>query len=183
MSTPLVSLRRAGTRMQPERDPGLPMPVSRRAYIETYGCQMNIGDSEIMAGALADRGYMTVDDPTRADVIVVNTCAIREHAEQRVLGRIGQLQQLRRDRPDVVLAVTGCMAQRLGQDLLERSAGVDLVAGPDSYRQLGEVVDGIRGGAIARGQLLLELDDEENYDGVSSIRRTGVSAWITFQRG
>mgnify|MGYP001812550279 CR=1 FL=1 len=169
--------------MQPERDPGLPMPVSRRAYIETYGCQMNIGDSEIMAGALADRGYMTVDDPTRADVIVVNTCAIREHAEQRVLGRIGQLQQLRRDRPDVVLAVTGCMAQRLGPDLLERSAGVDLVAGPDSYRQLGEVVDGIRGGAIARGQLLLELDDEENYDGVSSIRRTGVSAWITVQRG
>jgi tRNA-2-methylthio-N6-dimethylallyladenosine synthase len=183
MSTPLVPLRRAETRMQTEQDSGPPVPVSRRAYIETYGCQMNIGDSEIMAGALADRGYVTVDDPTRADVIVVNTCAIREHAEQRVLGRIGQLQQLRRDRPDVVLAVTGCMAQRLGPDLLERSAGVDLVAGPDSYRRLGDVVDGIRGGAIARGQLLLELDDEENYDGVSSIRRTGVSAWITVQRG
>lgn len=183
MSRPPVPLRRAGKRMQTEQDSGPPVPVSRCAYIETYGCQMNIGDSEIMAGALADRGYVTVDDPTRADVIVVNTCAIREHAEQRVLGRIGQLQQLRRDRPDVVLAVTGCMAQRLGPDLLERSAGVDLVAGPDSYRQLGDVVDGIRGGAIARGQLLLELDDEENYDGVSSIRRTGVSAWITVQRG
>jgi tRNA-2-methylthio-N6-dimethylallyladenosine synthase len=157
--------------------------VSRRAYVETYGCQMNIGDSEIMAGALADHGYVTVDDPALADVIVVNTCAIREHAEQRVLGRIGQLQHLRRDRPDVVLAVTGCMAQRLGPELLRRSAGVDLVAGPDSYRQLGDVVEGIRGGSITRGQLLLELDDEENYDGVSSIRRTGVSAWITVQRG
>ena len=91
--------------------------------------------------------------------------------------------QVRRGRPDVVLAVTGCMAQRLGPNLLERSAGVDLVAGPDSYRRLGDVVDGIRGGAIARGQLLLELDEEENYDGIPSIRRTGVSAWITVQRG
>jgi tRNA-2-methylthio-N6-dimethylallyladenosine synthase len=183
MSTPLVPLRRRAARMHPDQDPGPLTPVSRLAYIETYGCQMNIGDSEIMAGALADRGYVTVDDPSDADVIVVNTCAIREHAEQRVLGRLGQLQQLRVDRPDVVLAVTGCMAQRLGPDLLERSAGVDLVAGPDTYRQLGEVVDGIRGGAIARGQLLLELDDRENYDGVSTIRRTGVSAWITVQRG
>ncbi len=183
MSEPLVPLRRRTARMRSGPNSGPPVPISRRAYIETYGCQMNIGDSEIMAGALADRGYVTVDDPAQADVIVINTCAIREHAEQRVLGRIGQLQQVRRDRPDVVLAVTGCMAQRLGPDLLERSAGVDLVAGPDSYRRLGDVVDGIRGGALARGQLLLELDEEENYDGVSSIRRAGVSAWITVQRG
>ena len=183
MSQPLVSLRRRAARMRSEPDTGPPVPISRRAYIETYGCQMNIGDSEIMAGALADRGYLAVDDPAQADVIVINTCAIREHAEQRVLGRIGQLQQVRRDRPDIVLAVTGCMAQRLGPELLERSAGVDLVAGPDSYRRLGDVVDGIRDGALARGQLLLELDDEENYDGVSSIRRAGVSAWITVQRG
>ena len=183
MSTPLVPLRRPAARMRDEPETGPPVPISRRAYVETYGCQMNIGDSEIMSGALAERGYVPVDDPTQADVIVINTCAIREHAEQRVLGRIGQLQQVRRDRPDVVLAVTGCMAQRLGPDLLERSAGVDLVAGPDSYRRLGDVVDGIRGGALARGQLLLELDEEENYDGVSSIRRAGVSAWITVQRG
>ena len=183
MSTPLVPLRRRSARMWPEQDPGSPVPVSRSAYIETYGCQMNIGDSEIMAGALADRGYVCVDDPAQADLIIVNTCAIRDHAERRVLGRIGQLQRVKRERPDVVLAVTGCMAQRLGPDLLKRSAGVDLVAGPDSYRNLGEVVDRIRGGAVARGQLLLELDNEENYDGVPSIRRTGVSAWITVQRG
>ena len=107
MSTPLVPLRRRGVRMRSEQDPGPPVPVSRRAYIETYGCQMNIGDSEIMAGVLADRGYVNVDDPAQADLIVVNTCAIRDHAEQRVLGRIGQLQQLRRERPDIVLAVIG----------------------------------------------------------------------------
>jgi tRNA-2-methylthio-N6-dimethylallyladenosine synthase len=144
---------------------------------------MNIGDSELMAGNLAARGYVRVDAPELADVIVVNTCAIREHAEQRVIGRIGQLQRLRRERPDLVLAVTGCMAQRLGPELLRRTAGVDLVAGPDSYRSLGELVDGIRRGGIERGQLLLELDEQENYEGVPSIRGEGVTAWVTVQRG
>ncbi len=183
MNTPLVPLRRRSAPMSSGPRAGHPVPLSRRAFVETYGCQMNIGDSEIMTGALASRGYVMVDDPAEADVIVVNTCAIREHAEQRVLGRIGQLQQVRRSRPDVVLAVTGCMAQRLGPDLLKRSSGVDLVAGPDSYRSLGDVVDAIRDGALERGQLLLELDAEENYDGIDSVRRTGASAWITVQRG
>ncbi len=160
-----------------------PPSVTRRAYIETYGCQMNIGDSEIMAGALADRGFVLVEDPAAADVIVINTCAIRDHAEQRVLGRIGQLQGMRRDRPELVLAVTGCMAQRLGPELLERTSGVDLVAGPDAYRQLAEFVEGIRDGGISRGQLLLELDSEENYEGVSTSRGAGSSAWVTVQRG
>ena len=158
-------------------------PITRRAFIETYGCQMNIGDSELMAGALARRGYVSVSDPADADVIVVNTCAIRENAERRVLGRIGQLQRYRRNRPDLVVAVTGCMAQRMGEDLFERSAGVDLVAGPDSYRQLGELVDEIRIGGLPRGQMLLELDGSENYEGVEAVRREGVSAWITVQRG
>jgi tRNA-2-methylthio-N6-dimethylallyladenosine synthase len=144
---------------------------------------MNIGDSELMAGALARRGYLAVDDPATADVIVVNTCAIREHAERRVLGRIGQLQRYRRDRPDLVLAVTGCMAQRLGDRLLDRTTGVDLVAGPDSYRQLGRLVDDIRLGGVPRGQLLLELDGAENYEGVEAVRREGVTAWVTVQRG
>ncbi len=183
MSPPLVQLRRR------KKGPGAgkrsvrPVPVTRRAFIETYGCQMNIGDAELMAGALADHGYVGVDDPSEADVIIVNTCAIRDHAEQRVLGRIGQLQSIRRDRPDVVLAVTGCMAQRLGPRMLNAAAGVDLVAGPDSYRRLGALVDGIRQGDLERGQLLLELDEDENYEGVSSIRRSGVSAWVTVQRG
>jgi len=183
MSGSLVPLRRrSGGDLRPDVADG-PVPLTRRAYIETYGCQMNIGDSELMAGALAARGYVRVDAPDEADVIVVNTCAIREHAEQRVFGRIGQLQAVRRDRPEVVLAVTGCMAQRLGPRLLERSTGVDLVAGPDSYRSLGELVDSIRSGGIERGQLLLDLDEDENYEGIPSLRGQGASAWVTVQRG
>ena len=179
-STGLIPLRRKGV----ARAVGTsPVPVTRRAFIETYGCQMNIGDSELMAGALARRGYVTVDDPGRADVIVINTCAIREHAETRVLGRIGQLQAHRRNNPELVLAVTGCMAQRLGGTLLDKAAGVDVVAGPDSYRKLGDVVDELRTGSVPRGQLLLALDETEDYEGVEAIRRGGVTAWVTVQRG
>ena len=179
-ATGLVSLRRK----RATKDAGAaPVPVTRRAFIETYGCQMNIGDSELMAGALAGRGYVTVDDPARADVIVINTCAIREHAETRVLGRIGQLQVHRRNHPDLVLAVTGCMAQRMGKNLLDRTAGVDIVAGPDSYRRLGDLVDEMRFEGLPRGQMLLALDETEAYEGVDAIRREGVTAWVTVQRG
>ena len=179
-TTGLVSLKRRRTAKEVG---GAPVPVTRRAFIETYGCQMNIGDSELMAGALAGRGYVTVDDPARADVIVINTCAIREHAETRVLGRIGQLQVHRRNHPDLVLAVTGCMAQRMGKGLLDRTAGVDIVAGPDSYRKLGDLVDEMRFGGVSRGQMLLALDEMEAYEGVDAIRREGVTAWVTVQRG
>lgn len=160
-----------------------PRPMSRRAFIETYGCQMNLGDSELMTGVLAELGYVTVDDPADADVIIVNTCAIREHAEQRVRGRIGQLQRHRVENPDLVLAVTGCMAQRLGPELLDTSAGVDVVAGPDAYRDIGRLIDDIRLGVLARGQLLLELDADENYEDLATVRQEGVTAWITVQRG
>ncbi len=160
-----------------------PRPVGRRVFIETYGCQMNINDAELMAGILAERGYLAVDDPGRADVILVNTCAVREHAEQRVRGRIGQLQKYRAARPDLVLGVTGCMAQRIGERLLEESAGVDLVAGPDAYRGLGAAIEDLQRGAIERGQALLELDASENYEDVRTLRREGVTAWITVQRG
>lgn len=158
-------------------------PVSRRVYIETYGCEMNVSDTELMAGVLADAGYVRVDEPGQADVILVNTCAIRENAEQRVRGRIGQLQKHRRESRDLVLGVTGCMAQRIGDDLLADLDGVDLVAGPDAYRDLGERVEEIRFGDRPRGQELLELDATENYEGIEAIRGEGVTAWITVQRG
>ncbi|MDT8435511.1 MAG: tRNA (N6-isopentenyl adenosine(37)-C2)-methylthiotransferase MiaB [Gemmatimonadota bacterium] len=157
--------------------------MTGRAYVETYGCQMNLGDSEILRGALERRGYLLVDDPAGADVIVVNTCAIRDHAETRVRGRIGQLQRHRRERPDLVLAVTGCMAQRLGAGLLSEADGVDVVAGPDSYRRLGDLVDAIRGGALQRGQVLLARDGAEGYEDMPPSRREGVTAWVTVQRG
>lgn len=183
MSQPLIELKRRGRQVDRNRQSDPVLPVTRRAFIETYGCQMNIGDSEIMAGALVEQGYVTVDSPEKADVIVVNTCAIRENAERRVIGRIGHLQQHRELNPELVLAVTGCMAQRLGDTLLESSAGVDLVAGPDAYRRLGSLVDDIRFGALTRGQTLLAFDAEENYEGLSAVRREGVTAWVTVQRG
>ena len=187
-SLQLITLRRRDSD-ESAHDPGpgavVPaVPVTKRAFIETYGCQMNIGDSEIMGGALAACGYVAVSDPADADVIVVNTCAIRDHAERRVLGRIGQLQKYRRNRPDLVLAVTGCMAQRIGEGLLSSVSGVDIVAGPDSYRSLGDLIEDIRAGDRPRGQALLELDSTENYEGLeSTLRREGVTAWVTVQRG
>jgi tRNA-2-methylthio-N6-dimethylallyladenosine synthase len=144
---------------------------------------MNIGDTELMEGSLAERGFFRVPDAGSADVIVINTCAIREHAEQRVVGRIGQLQRFRRTRPDLIMAVTGCMAQRLGQRLVEEIGGVDLVAGPDAYRRLAGMINAIQHGALERGQTMLELDTAEDYEGIESIRAEGVSAWITVQRG
>ena len=119
----------------------------KRAYIETYGCQMNISDSELMAGILAEQGYVATDTPDDADVILVNTCAIRDHAEQRVIGRVGQLQQYRRE--GALIGVTGCMAQRMGESLLGRAGGVDLVMGPDGYRQLPEKLAALRAPAPA----------------------------------
>jgi tRNA-2-methylthio-N6-dimethylallyladenosine synthase len=116
----------------------------KRAYVETYGCQMNISDGELMQGVLADRGYRIVDRPEDADVVLVNTCAIREHAEQRVLGRVSQLNGLKRERPDLVIGVTGCMAQRLGDRLLEDAPYVDLVMGPDGYRTLPDALRRLR---------------------------------------
>jgi tRNA-2-methylthio-N6-dimethylallyladenosine synthase len=177
----LVQLRVGRAAPRPSGSP--PTPIGRNVYIETYGCQMNINDTELIAGVLVDAGYVAVGEPSEADVILVNTCAIREHAEQRVLGRIGELQRHRRQRPELVLGVTGCMAQRLGTGLLSDGRGVDLVAGPDSYRRLGELVEGIQLGGVARGQALLALDASEDYDGVRSVRREGVMAWVTVQRG
>ncbi|HEX7546831.1 MAG TPA: tRNA (N6-isopentenyl adenosine(37)-C2)-methylthiotransferase MiaB, partial [Gemmatimonadaceae bacterium] len=101
-------------------------------YIETYGCQMNVSDSELMLGKLAAVGYEIVDGPEGADVILVNTCAIRENAEQRVIGRLGELRRFMKK--DTILGVTGCMAQRLGPKLLESNSRVSLVVGPDAYR-------------------------------------------------
>ncbi|MBW3534635.1 MAG: MiaB/RimO family radical SAM methylthiotransferase [Gemmatimonadetes bacterium] len=116
----------------------------RRAYVETYGCQMNVSDGELMEGILAADGWTLVDAPEDADVVLVNTCAIREHAEQRVLGRVGQLAGLKKDNPSLRIGVTGCMAQRMGEALLERADQVDLVMGPDGYRGLPGALAALR---------------------------------------
>ncbi len=111
-------------------------------YIETYGCQMNVADTELMLGHLAAHGYTRTDAAEGADVILLNTCAIREHAEARVLGRLGELARHKRRRPDVRLGVTGCMAQHLREKLAQRAPWVDLLVGPDGYRRLPELLRG-----------------------------------------
>ncbi|MBT8396390.1 MAG: tRNA (N6-isopentenyl adenosine(37)-C2)-methylthiotransferase MiaB, partial [Gemmatimonadetes bacterium] len=116
------------------------MPTPKKAYVETYGCQMNISDGELMSGILASNGYELVETPEEADVVLVNTCAIRDHAEQRVLGRVAQLNGLKEKKPDLLLGVTGCMAQRMGEELVQKAPYVDLVMGPDGYRGLPETL-------------------------------------------
>ncbi|MEO7458027.1 MAG: tRNA (N6-isopentenyl adenosine(37)-C2)-methylthiotransferase MiaB [Gemmatimonadaceae bacterium] len=147
-------------------------------YIETYGCQMNVSDSELMLGKLASAGYTPVEQPDGADVILVNTCAIRDHAEQRVIGRLGELK--RHMTKDSVMGVTGCMAQRLGPQLLEKAKHVSLVIGPDGYRALPQLVDGAR-----RGERAIEttFDLEEHYEDFTPRRFDKVKAWIPVQRG
>jgi len=150
----------------------------RRVYIETYGCQMNVADTELMLGLLEREGYAATDQPALADVLLLNTCAVRDHAEQRVLGRIGELQRFRR--ADAVLGVVGCMAQRLGPVLLEREAKVDLVVGPDGYRNLPTLLDQARDG---ERRVDTEFRSWEHYEDVPPVRLPGPTAFVTVQRG
>ena len=147
-------------------------------YIETYGCQMNVADSELMYGKLVAHGYAPVDAPDGADVILVNTCAIRENAETRVIGRLGELRRFMK--PDTIVGVTGCMAQRLGARVLDQAKHVSLVVGPDGYRALPALLDGARRGEKFTAT---DFDLEEHYEDVVARRFEGVKAWIPVQRG
>jgi tRNA-2-methylthio-N6-dimethylallyladenosine synthase len=152
------------------------MPKS--VYIETYGCQMNVADSELMFGVLLRDGYTRVAEPAGADVMLVNTCAVRDNAEQRVIGRVGELQRYKRS--DGVLGVVGCMAQRLGPALLAQVPRVDLVVGPDAYRNLPELI-----GLAQAGHRVSDTDFRswEHYEDVPAVREKGPTAFVTVQRG
>ena len=147
-------------------------------YIETYGCQMNVSDTELMLGKLTASGYDEVAQPDGADVILINTCAIREHAEQRVIGRLGEMKS--RMKRGAVVGVTGCMAQRLGSQLLDRAKHVSLVIGPDGYRDLPQLIESARAGQRSTA---VEFDLEEHYEDFTPRRFDGVKAWIPVQRG
>ena len=152
----------------------------KRVFLETYGCQMNVADSELMAGVLERAGMTLTDRPEDADAIVLNTCAIREHAEQRVLGRLGEFARLKRRRPGLVVGVAGCMAQHLRKRLLDDQARVlDLVVGPDGYRHLPELLRRAAREPVAE----VRLDRDETYGDLEPRRGEGVRAWITAQRG
>lgn len=150
----------------------------RRVYIETYGCQMNAADSSLILGVLGRDGFVATNSPEDADVLLVNTCAVRDNAEQRVFGRVGELQRF--TRKGTVLGVVGCMAQRLGAELLARVPRVDLVAGPDAYRDLPDLI------ATARaGDRVMDTGFRswEHYEDVPAAREPGPLAFVTVQRG
>ena len=147
-------------------------------YIETYGCQMNVADSELMLGVLSRDGYVQAATPDGADVMLVNTCAVRDNAEQRVIGRMGELQ--RHKRPGTILGVVGCMAQRLGPILLERVPAVDLVVGPDGYRNLSELLAHAQAGERRAD---VGYRSWEHYEEIPQLRDPGPTAFVTVQRG
>jgi len=149
-----------------------------RLYVETYGCQMNVADTELIVGTLGAHGYERVPTPEQADVILLNTCAIREHAEERVLGRLGALAGHKR-RPGVRIGVTGCMAQHLRDKLREQAPVVDLLVGPDGYRHLPQLL----GADEVDPHVGLRLDPEETYADLPIARDGRVRAWVTIMRG
>jgi tRNA-2-methylthio-N6-dimethylallyladenosine synthase len=158
-------------------------PAGPRVYIETYGCQMNVADTDLMRGLLGAGGYAVADAAGDADVILLNTCAVREKAEERVLARAAELKVHKRRRAGVILGITGCMAEHLREKLLERAPWVDLVAGPDSYRRLPALVDEARG-AGAGPVVDVQLDRGETYSGLDTAPGgDGVSGFVTIQRG
>ncbi len=147
-------------------------------HISTYGCQMNAADSSTLASTLVTRGYKRVDDESTADLIVLNTCSVREKAEERVIGRLGELYQFKRARPEVHIAVVGCMAQRLGEDLKERVPHVDIVLGTDRVFELPDVLEGHEG-----TKAIMTAFGHENMDMIMPVKETPFSAFVTISRG
>jgi tRNA-2-methylthio-N6-dimethylallyladenosine synthase len=150
-----------------------------QVYLETYGCQMNVADTETVTAVLRRAGYRSATRPEDADVILLNTCAIREHAEERVIGRLSDLARLKRERPALKLGVLGCMAQHNRAALLAKAPWLDLVAGPDAYRRLPELLghDGFDPAVDVR------LDRGETYADLSPEYTAGVRAYVTAMRG
>ncbi|MEN9795603.1 MAG: tRNA ((37)-C2)-methylthiotransferase MiaB, partial [Bacteroidota bacterium] len=151
----------------------------KKVYVETYGCQMNVNDSEIVLGVLNASGFVPTDGPDDADVILLNTCAIRDNAERRIHERLFHLQHTKKLNSDLVVGVLGCMAERLRTKLLETQL-VDIVVGPDEYRRVPELVAEAMGGD--RG-IAVKLSRVETYDDIVPLRTEGISAWISIMRG
>ena len=154
-------------------------PSKPKVYIETYGCQMTVNDSEVILSILQDAGYVLTESIEDADVILANTCSIRDNAEQRIWGRIDQFKIQKKKRPGVVIGIVGCMAERLKDNLLK---AVDIVAGPDAYRSMPELLKAV---TPASPQINVLLSHEETYADISPVRldKNGISAFISIMRG
>ena len=154
----------------------------RKLFIETYGCQMNVGDTEIVVSIMQDEGFCYTENIAEADIILINTCSIRDNAEQRIWGRLSEMRRLRRAKPSLLIGVIGCMAERLKEQLTEGELAVDIVAGPDAYRDLPKLVREAESGGKGVNTL---LSTEETYAEIAPVRldKNGVSAYIAIMRG
>lgn len=161
-------------------DSTVPGAAPRKVWVETYGCQMNVADTELMVGGLIEQGYAVAERIDEADVVLLNTCAVREKAEERIFGRASQLLRFKYTKPDMVLGITGCMAEHLKESISERAPYVDLIVGPDAYRRLPDLVAEAGGGDPV---IDVRLDKRETYEGMAPARPGGVSGWLTIQRG
>lgn len=159
---------------------------TRKVYIETYGCQMNLADTELLIGLLKPHGYEPTQKADQADVILLNTCAIREHAEERVLKRLSEFVRFKTRKPGVVLGLTGCMAQHHREQLLDKAPFLDLVLGPDAYRNLPNLLlqnEHDEQNGQDEPLVAVRLDREETYADISPVRAEGIRAWVTIMRG
>ena len=156
--------------------------AAKKLYLESYGCQMNFSDSEVVASILSGQGYQTTRNIDDADVILLNTCSIRENAEQRVRNRLTEFKIKKERNPELVVGILGCMAERLKKNLLDEEKLVDLVAGPDAYRDLPNLIDEVGTGQKAVNVL---LSRDETYADISPVRldQGGISAFVTIMRG
>lgn len=154
----------------------------KKLYLESYGCQMNFSDSEVVASILTNEGFSTTRNIDEADVILLNTCSIRENAETRVRNRLTDFKKKKEDHPELVVGILGCMAERLKKSLLEEEKLVDLVAGPDAYRDLPNLIEEVGTGQKAVNVL---LSRDETYADISPVRldQGGISAFVTIMRG
>ena len=154
----------------------------RRLFVETYGCQMNVGDTEIVVSIMQNEGYFYTENIDEADIILINTCSIRDNAEQRIWGRLTEMRRLRKRKPSLLIGIIGCMAERLKEQLTEGALAVDIVAGPDTYRDLPNLVRQAEAGGKGVNTL---LSQEETYAEIAPVRldKNGVSAYIAIMRG
>lgn len=156
--------------------------MTKKFYIETYGCQMNVADSEVVAAILADKGFAHTKEKDEADIILVNTCSIRENAEQRVRGRVQGFSEIRKRNPGLLVGIMGCMAERLGEKLFKEEKNVNLVVGPDAYMDLPLLIEKAEKGEKA---INIELSTTETYKDIcpSRIDETSISGFVSIMRG
>jgi len=176
---PLTEDRQGEVLLQDTIDPN---NNQKKLYLESYGCQMNFSDSEVVASILAQDGYSTTRNIAEADLVLINTCSIRDNAEQRVRNRLTEFQHHKQQNPELVVGILGCMAERLKKNLLEEEKLVDIVAGPDAYRDLPNLISEVGTGQKAVNVL---LSREETYADISPVRldQGGISAFVTIMRG